>query len=108
MGLRCHPRQLSRTPDSVVAVDNKIVSKMNLRLDYSEGWQKVDSFPVVLRVLIQCLLSEDNLCDRSDRVSCLVSGINPGSVVGGQLGRSFRIGFPVWLRVLIMDLLFQK
>ena len=44
----------------------------------------------------------------ADRVSRLVSGINPGPVVGGQLGRSFRIGFPVWLRVLILALLFRS
>ena len=46
-------------------------------------------FPVWLRVLILDLLSEDNRGDHSDRVSRLASGINPGSVVGGQLGRSF-------------------
>ena len=64
----------------------------------------MDSLPVVLRVLIQCLLSEDNSRDHSDRVSRLASGINPGPVVGGQRERSSRIGFPVWLRVLILDL----
>ena len=39
----------------------------------------------MLRVLIQCLLSKDNSNSRSDKVSRLVSGINPGSDVGGRL-----------------------
>ena len=35
------------------------------------------AFPVLLRVLILDLLAEDKLGGRSDRVSRLVSGINP-------------------------------
>ena len=49
----------------------------------------MDNFPVVLRVLIQRLLSEDNLGSRSDKVPRLVSGINPGLVV-----IAVQIGFP--------------
>ena len=83
---------------------------MNLRLDYSEGimvgrmwttsllcygclsnacYRRINcviiriGFPVWLRVLILDLLSEDNWGDRSDKVSRLASGINPGSVIGG-------------------------
>ena len=61
MGLRCHPRQLSRTPDSVVAVDNKKESEQFFVLTAVRGI----------------------IVDKMWIFPCCASGVDPLPVIGG-------------------------